>query len=112
MAETDFNRDFNEWLAKAAKASGDKIADSSIFASLVTKNFLKSPLCALQLGLAILMDKPILLIVDKDEKISPALVKIARQIERVDFNNQSDLARISKAIGEMSEKIEREKSNG
>lgn len=58
-----------------------KIADSDIFLSLVTENYLKNGQAALEIGLAIFLDKPIRLLVREGTKISNNLVKVAEKIE-------------------------------
>ena len=94
-------KQFQEWL-DSNKEAGERIKESAVYAGMVTDNFLKNPRCALQLGYAILMDKPIILMVDKDTKISASLTKIAKVIERVDFTNQDDLARAGRTIQEFA----------
>lgn len=89
----------DEWLKQNAKDSGAKIEASGSFMSLVTKNYLESPLCALQLGIAVMLDKPIVLIVDKNTEVSKHLVKIASLIEKIDLNNPEELKRAIESIG-------------
>lgn len=96
------DKEFQDWLSRAAKGSGEKLAESAMYAGIVTTDFMKDPLCALQLGLAILMDKPIILIADKAVKIPESLVKIAKVIERVDMNDKQDSSRAAQAIADFS----------
>lgn len=98
-------KDFQEWLERAAKGSGAKIQQSAMYAGIVTDAFLKDPLCALQLGYAILNDKPIMLIVEKSCKIPEGLTKVARVIERVDTKNPEDMKRASESIQMMARGI-------
>lgn len=91
--------EFSTWLKKASDGSLGKMQGSSLYAGVVTSNFLKDPLCVLQLGYAIVLDKPIILIVDKRMWIPESLLKVAKLIERVDLDNQSDLKRVSDSIG-------------
>lgn len=97
--------EIDQWLKRHAADSGQKIADSSAFVGLVTKNFLDNPACALQIGFAVLMDKPIVLIVDEKETVSKHLTKIATRIERVDMTNQTGMIRAQKAIQETLEAL-------
>ncbi len=99
------NKEFEAWLKGAAEDSGNKIASSSLFAGIVTKNFLNNPLCALQIGYAVLMDKPIVLIVDKDATIPALLTRVAKVIERVDLENPEDMARAHESISKLAEEI-------
>ena len=87
-----------EWLDKVGKDSYEKIEMSSSFAGVVTSSFLKSPLCALQIGYAVILGKPIILIVDKNLQLPQSLVKIAGLIERVDTNNPDDMNRAKQSI--------------
>lgn len=90
--------EFNNWLKKAVKENGEKIKESTGFVSIFTTNYEKEPLCALQIGLAVLLDTPIIIIADHKQTIPLHITKIARLIERVDINNPSDMGRASKAI--------------
>lgn len=90
--------DAKAWLKRTADASKAKIEESHVFAGVVTGNFLKDPVCILQVGCAVLMDKPIVLIVDKGVKLPQKIVKIADLIEYVDTKNQDDMARATESV--------------
>lgn len=102
------NEEFNTWLKSAAEGSASAIKDSSVFAGIVTDGFLKEPLCALQIGLSILMDKPIILIVEKETKIPESLVRVAKLIERVDVKNPKDMDRAKRAIRDFADRMHKE----
>jgi hypothetical protein len=87
------------WLNEAAARSKGNIENCEMYAGVVTKSFIEDPLCALQLGYALLLDKPIVLIVDKNVQIPASLVRASKLIERVDFDDP-DWA--SKATGAIS----------
>jgi len=91
------------WMKRIARTSGVKIQESDLYTALMTKNFLESPQCALELGFAILMDKPIILIVDKTTEIPGNLLRAAKRIERVDMDNPADKARAYESIRQMME---------
>lgn len=95
----------NEWLRAAVDRNVEPMRQSAMFVSIATKNFIKDPLCALQLGMAILMDKPIVIIADKNEKMPEALVKIAKVIEKVDFDNKADFERAMTSVGEFAQTL-------
>lgn len=97
---------FNEWLKKASEGSLPKLEQSSVYAGIATENFLKDPVCALQLGYAILLDKPIVLIADKTMQLPASLVKVAKLIERVDIKSQEDMSRASKAVAEFARSMQ------
>ena len=80
----------------------DRIQSSNVYAGMVTSNFLDDPDCALQLGYAILMDKPIILLVDKGVKIPKALVKVADVIQHVDLKDPNWTSDAANAIGEFA----------
>ena len=80
------NKEDKEWLDQASGCK-DKIENSDLYAGVVTNSFMKDPACVLQLGYALLMGKPILLIVDKSVTIPPNLVRVAALIHRIDIND-------------------------
>lgn len=96
----------NEWLEQMAADSGKKIKDSAVMMTLITKNCLESPEMIFQIGCAVMMDKPIMLMVDKDTPIPNHLQKIATAIERVDTSNKSDMDRAAETIRLMISNID------
>jgi hypothetical protein len=86
----DLDKESKKWLKRAVDGSGEKIEKSAIFASLYSGGYHKDPLCALQLGIAIMLDKPICLIAIDGQPIPKHLEKIAFAIERV--NDPSEAA--------------------
>lgn len=97
--------EFKKWLSDAGKDSGEKIANSAAFIGIGSTNYMENPLCALQLGLAILMDKPIFMIVDHDRPVPKALVKVADCIERVKMNDPKDMVRAQKSIQQFLQQL-------
>lgn len=95
-----------EWLCRAAKGSGEKIRDSSMFLSLYSPDFTKNPLCALQLGIAIMLDKPISIIAIKGQKIPDNLRKIAWHIEECEEKPGEFEKASARLIQKMAEKLE------
>lgn len=91
---------FNQWLKDASEGTIPKLEQSGAYAGIVTEAFLKDPLCALQLGYAIILDKPIALIADRNVKLPESLVKVAKLIERVDTKSKADMQRASQSIAE------------
>jgi hypothetical protein len=88
------------------EALREKISSSSAFLSLVTKSCPDSMWSA-QLGLAMALDKPIYLIVDKDVHVSHNLRRVAVHIERCDLD--SDLSR-QLAINNIADRIRKMES--
>ena len=70
-----------KWLKKAAISSREKIEDSSIFLSLFTKNYRDDPLCALQLGIAIMLGKPIAILAPEGAEIPDTLARLADSVQ-------------------------------
>ena len=75
------NKDFEERQKASVKRNAEKIGNCEVFVSIVTPNYIEDPHCAMQLGLAILMDKPIRLIVEEGTKLPENLRKVADRIE-------------------------------
>lgn len=73
---------------------------SHVFASFVTKNFLKDVLCAFQVGMAVFTDKPIILIAVNGQKIPPRLEKIADKIIYYDGDDPDGLKRATTELSE------------
>lgn len=97
--------ELKEWLDAHAKDSGDKIENSAMMCSVMTPNALKDPLCALQIGYAILLDKPIVLIADETMEIPKHLIKIATAIEKIRLGNAQDMARAQGTIRKIMEQF-------
>jgi hypothetical protein len=53
---------------------------------------------AIELGLSIMMEKPLILVIDADGRIPPALESIAHAVVRGDINHESTRAALSQAI--------------
>lgn len=100
------DKDLNAWLARMQADSGEKIKGSKVFAGIYTEAALKDPAVALQLGYAIMLDKPIFLLAGKDQVLSKSLERAADHIERVDFKDPADMKRGSEAIATFLKKME------
>ena len=70
-----------KWLKKVALSSGEKIEESSIFLTLLTDNYKSDPVCALQLGIAIMLGKPIVVVANDEIDIPDSLARIADKVE-------------------------------
>jgi hypothetical protein len=97
MNEED-KKELNYWLNDCISRNGKNLEKSSVFTAIFTESYLKSPECALQVGLAMMMDKPIILIADKNTRIPSNLIKVAKLIEKVDMSSQDELKRASESI--------------
>lgn len=92
---------------QAAERTADAMSKSHVYAGIVTDAFVKDPMCAMQLGFALLMDKPIILIIDKETKVPERLVKMAQLIERVDVKNEAEMNRATASIQKFMGNIKR-----
>lgn len=96
------DKESKEWLERARKDSGEKIRGSAVFTGLISKHAFDDPMVALQVGYAVMLGKPILLIVDGALELPAKLVRAADAIERVNFD---DMAGAQKRIQEALTKI-------
>lgn len=93
--------DQEKWLKKAVKSSGDKIEQSSVFLSLMSKSYKEDPLCALQLGIAVLLDKPIGILVEEGVEVPSGLAAFAKGIEPY-----KDISNVTEAAGKLIKKMD------
>ncbi len=90
---------------KRMKNTAEKIHSSGIFMGLVTENFMDSGEVAMQMGFAILMDKPIGLLVLKNAKVPEHLKKIAYHIEYVDPDEKDSMISASRRLLDKSVEV-------
>ena len=69
-----------DWLMEAKEKLVPKIENSDLFVSLFTPGYKKDPKCAIELGMSILMEKPLLFFVPNGELIPRTLKLIADKI--------------------------------
>lgn len=93
-----------EWGKKATDATLPKLKESNVFLGLATMNYAKDPLCVLQIGYAMMLDKPIMLIADRSQPIPKKLLKIADQIEYANLEDPKDVERATQALIAFAEK--------
>lgn len=80
--------DPNEFFDKKwLKSTHEKINGSAVFLSIFTKNYVDEPYALLQLAFAMMLDKPLYLIVPEGTKIPE---KIRRAADKVEFFNPED----------------------
>lgn len=89
---------FKRWLQRVAEGSGKRIEQSNVFLSIVTASYQREPQCALELGIAVMLDKPIYLIVPKGTKVSENLRRLARGLEFFDPDDPEDMHRAAKRL--------------
>lgn len=94
------NNEEEKWILDATKRNADMLKKSAVFLSLYTKDYDKDPLCAIQLGLAVMLDKPIALIVLDNEPVPKNLLRCAVAVEYVPSRNKDDIEAAAKRITE------------
>lgn len=86
-----------EYMKLVVEKSSDKIKESEVFVSLVTENYLKSGKAAIELGLSIFYDKPIIMAVLEGTELPKKLVQVADKI--VYYKSYDDMGQtLKKAI--------------
>lgn len=93
---SEMQKNMTEWLSRVVKGSGEKIEQSDIFATIFTKSYKESPQCALELGMALLLDKPLALIVIEGTPIPEGIKRAAIAIEYV--KDSEDMERATMAV--------------
>lgn len=91
----------DKWLNKVVKKSGDAIENSSIYLSMFNKDFREDPKCALEMGIAVLLDKPIAVLAYDDTIIPENIKKMAVAIE---FVNEGDMESTNLAVKRLIDK--------
>ena len=72
----------NEYEAQALRRLREKVERSDVFLGIVTQNYLEDPQMLLQVGMAVLMDKPLYIAVAAEVRLPKTLEKIAKRVER------------------------------
>lgn len=98
----------DEWLRKSYDKNSTGIKASQVFASIFSESAKDSPEFALQIGLAVLMEKPIVIIAERSTRVPAGLLKIATAVERVSFGESSDMARVAATIKNLAKKNKEE----
>jgi hypothetical protein len=80
------NEDF---LRQAVRRSAEKMSDSALFLALFTKDYERDAVAVLQLGLAVLLDKPMGFMVQKGTPIPENVRRMARAI--VEYEHVDDV---------------------
>lgn len=86
--------DIEAWLRENAR----QIASSTAFVSVISENALADPLCALQLGMAIMQSKIIVLLVSDKIELPEKLKRVADVVEPVDFDDKESCKKVAKRL--------------
>jgi hypothetical protein len=100
----DLDDNGKEWLEKVAKDSYSKIESTTVFVSILSPESASDPACLLQIGCAVMMDKPILLLVLDGTEIPKHLEKIATIEKLKDLSNE-EMERAIQRIKEIRDEI-------
>lgn len=85
----DMDQETYDWIINAADRNCAMIDDSKVFVSLFSKDMTKDAIPCLQLGLAIMLDKPIVVVAAADDEIPENLANCATAIFQGDMNDES-----------------------
>ena len=90
--------EFKKWFNRVVKNSGEKIESSEVFLSIFSKNFKENPQCALELGIAVMLGKPIFLVVTADTEVPKTLERLAEKIEYLKDDSKEEMNRAMTSI--------------
>ena len=108
MSEMD-ELEFKRWMKRVSERSGEGIKNSEVYMGVASMDYMKEPQCALELGIAIMLDKPIALLVMEGVKIPENLRKVAVAVETCDPDNGESVTAASMRLMEKFDTWKREK---
>lgn len=85
-------------LQRAARISGERIEQSAVFLSIFTENYEKDAKAILEFGLAIVLDKPIYMVVPEGTKVPENVKRVARGIEYYNRDDTESLHAATKRL--------------
>jgi len=91
-----------EQLKRIAERQCEKINKSHVFMAICSQNYIDDPICLMQLGLALLLDKPLFLIFHKDFKPPKNLI---RALSGYEFAKDDDAQSYKEASERIVQKI-------
>lgn len=80
-----------EKLKKIAAESAKGLNQSQIMISIFTESYKKDPVTLIQLGMSILMDKPMAFVVPYGVQVPENIIAVAKAIEYYDANDKSTM---------------------
>jgi hypothetical protein len=90
------------WVAEKAARVLPEIENSGAFVSFAFEGDMPNPDAALELGLAIFLDKPVMVVAKPGQYVSGKLRAIADELIRVDINDPASGDKIQQAIARMA----------
>lgn len=85
--------EFKRWFRRMIAGSGEKIEGSAMVLSIFTRHYKESPQCALELGIAALLGKPIYLLACRGTDVPAGIRRLAEGIEFYDSGDETDFKR-------------------
>jgi nucleoside 2-deoxyribosyltransferase len=102
MAIKDY--DFEQWKSHVLKNVVPKIENSNVFVSILS-DFKTDAKFAVEIGFAIMYDKPIVVVVKPGVKVPDKLVRIADRIVELDVNDEDSRNRLAENIRDLIREI-------
>jgi hypothetical protein len=103
MTEQRDDPSFDAWEEHVREELIPMLADAAVTISMVPQGGKTDIKFAVELGLSIMLDKPIIALVEPGTSIPNALARVADEIVEVDIRN--DNAAAQKSIGEAFERV-------
>jgi nucleoside 2-deoxyribosyltransferase len=100
--------EFQEWAKEVREGLIPKMADSSAVVSLVPSGDTDVKF-AVELGFSIMLDKPIIAVVQPGSKVPAKLVKVADYIVEADLDSEQGRQRLNQRVIEILEAIGHER---
>lgn len=82
----------DSYLRAAVSRTFDKVSESAAFISLFTEAYQRDPKALMEFGMAIVLDKPVYLLVQTGTPIPDNVFRLARAIEYFDAEDDVELA--------------------
>lgn len=103
--------DTKAWLADTQKRLPQMIRDSRMVVSIVPESDPDVKFCV-ELGMAIMLDKPLVFVVRPGTKVAEHLIRCADEIIECDMSNEADKLRLAEALKAWMEKTDVEDGDG
>jgi len=103
---SEYGPEFDAFAKRCREELVPKIEDSSIFISITPNNPEKVDIkFAVELGLAIMYDKPICAIISPGTKIPEKMSRVVDKFVEMDFNDPTQKDRLIAALNEMKDNL-------
>lgn len=104
MSDPFDNPQVRRWLKRAEREMLPKLRESALSLMLFHEGHVDMKI-AVELGSAILLDKPIVVITGPNDKIPPVLLAIARKVIRANVNTSEGKEAISREIAKFLDEL-------